>query len=445
MNRTLALAVLVVATALEASTVLAQEKQDRAAKVRSDRKHVESLGSWIYDDLPRAVTEAKASGKPLLVVFRCIPCEACAKLDLELVERSGAIQPLLDKFVCCRIPKTNGMDLSIYQFDFDQSLAAFFLNADMTIYGRYGTRSDQTKSDDDVSIEGFAKALEGALAIHAGYPKNQASLAGKRGAPLAVKVPEDFPSVKGRFKPELDWDGKVVQSCMHCHQVGQAERVVYRSAGQPIPEKILYPYPNPKILGLVMDPKEKARVLSVTAGSPAERDGFKAGDDISILEGQPILSIADVQWVLNAAGESGSLKAEVVRGAAPVALSMTLAPGWRQKGDLSWRATSWDLRRMTTGGLVLEDLGDSDRLTAGLQKTALGLRVKSVGQFGEHATAKKAGFQQGDIIVAVDGKAERLTESDLMASLTRRTKPGDKVAVTVMRGGKKVDLTLPMQ
>ncbi len=28
---------------------------------------------WIYDDLPAAVTQAKASGRPLLVSFRCVP------------------------------------------------------------------------------------------------------------------------------------------------------------------------------------------------------------------------------------------------------------------------------------------------------------------------------------------------------------------------------------
>jgi len=28
---------------------------------------------WIYDDFAKAVTQAKATGKPLLVNFRCVP------------------------------------------------------------------------------------------------------------------------------------------------------------------------------------------------------------------------------------------------------------------------------------------------------------------------------------------------------------------------------------
>jgi serine protease Do len=28
---------------------------------------------WLYDDLPKAVEQAKASGKPILAVLRCVP------------------------------------------------------------------------------------------------------------------------------------------------------------------------------------------------------------------------------------------------------------------------------------------------------------------------------------------------------------------------------------
>ena len=72
------------------------------------------------------------------------------------------------------------MDLQLFQFDYDQSFAAFIMNGDKTIYGRYGTRSHQTESEDDVSLEGFAAALEAGLEIHAGYPGNKSQLAGKQ-------------------------------------------------------------------------------------------------------------------------------------------------------------------------------------------------------------------------------------------------------------------------
>ncbi len=86
--------------------------QEREIKVRGDKKRVESDGYWIYNDLPRGIDETKKSGKPLLVVFRCVPCEACAQLDEQVVERDLGVRELLDKFVCVRQVHANGMHLS---------------------------------------------------------------------------------------------------------------------------------------------------------------------------------------------------------------------------------------------------------------------------------------------------------------------------------------------
>src|SRR5204863_4093773 len=97
---------------------------------------------------------------------------------------------------------------------------AFFLGADGTIYGRYGTRSHRTHWSDDVSIEGLAKALHGALELHQQYPKNKAELAGRKGPGPEFPTPEKYPLLKDRYGPRLSCENKVVQSCIHCHQVG---------------------------------------------------------------------------------------------------------------------------------------------------------------------------------------------------------------------------------
>jgi hypothetical protein len=47
--------------------------EDRKERVLSDRKEVEASGKWIYNDLPKGFAEAARTGKPLLVVIRCIP------------------------------------------------------------------------------------------------------------------------------------------------------------------------------------------------------------------------------------------------------------------------------------------------------------------------------------------------------------------------------------
>ena len=47
---------------------------------------------------------------------------------------------MADKFVRVRLVKIAGMDLRRFEFDCDLNWFAFLLNADETIYGRYGGR-----------------------------------------------------------------------------------------------------------------------------------------------------------------------------------------------------------------------------------------------------------------------------------------------------------------
>ncbi|MBJ7494860.1 MAG: thioredoxin family protein [Gemmataceae bacterium] len=113
--------------------------QTREQKVKDDKTKNEASGFWHYNNFTKGVEDAKINKKPMMVVLRCLPCEECVKLDDELMEKDTVIKSLLEKFVRVRIVGTNGLDLSLFQFDYDQSFAIMFLNADGTIYGRYGT------------------------------------------------------------------------------------------------------------------------------------------------------------------------------------------------------------------------------------------------------------------------------------------------------------------
>lgn len=420
-----------------------QAQNPRDKKVRDDKVKVEADGFWIYNDVPKAIEAAKAEKKPIVVVLRCLPCVECVKLDDSLVDKDPVLRPLLEKFVRVRVVSTNGLDLSLFQYDYDQSFAVFFLNADGTVYGRFGTRSHRTNWVGDVSLDGLAKAMQGVLELHADYPKTKATLAAKVGPAPPFPVPEKFPSLS-KYGPKLNYEGNVMMSCIHCHQVGDAIKSFYRSKGEPMPEQVLFPYPHPKSQGLILDPKERATVAKVEKDSPAEAAGFKVGDQIKSLGGDPLLSIADVQWVLHRAKPEGDiLKAEVIRDGAAVELKFALPKGWRQREDISWRSSSWGLRRMATGGILLENI--EGELPAGVAKDGMALRAKHVGQFGPHAAAKNAGFQVGDVIVSYDGKTDLLRETDLLAHSLRSKKAGEKVPVTVIRAGKKLELMLPMQ
>jgi S1-C subfamily serine protease len=100
---------------------------------------------------------------------------------------------------------------------------------------------------------------------------------------------------------------------------------------------------------------------------------------------------------------------------------------------------------MATGGLVLDELPPAERQKAGIGEGQMALQVRHVGQFGAHATAKKAGFLKGDVLIAFDGRSDLWREADLLAYALNKRHPGDRVAVTVLREGKKVNLMLPMQ
>jgi serine protease Do len=417
--------------------------QTREEKVRGDKAKVEAEGFWIYNDLPRGFAEAKKTGQPLLVVLRCIPCEQCVKLDDDLVEKDERLRPLLEKFVRVRVVSANGLDLSLFQFDTDQSFAVFMLNAEGTIYGRYGTRSDQMQWTDDVSIEGLAKALDGALALHRAYPANKAEMVGKKGPPADFAVPEQFPKLKGRYGAQLNYEGNVVQSCIHCHQIGDAHRQFHLERSGKLPVDVLFPYPHPKAIGLILDPKERAKVLRVEPGSPAEKAGLVKGDEVLSLSHQPMLSLADVQWVLHhVAPSGGSLNAVVKRDGQMREVTLDLPAGWRLKDDIAWRASSWELRRVALGGMNLKLLTAEQRMERKVPADGMALRVEHTGQFAPHDVAKKAGVKKEDVLIRFDGRNDFTRETDLLAYALEKVEPRAAVEAEFLRDGERVKVML---
>jgi hypothetical protein len=417
--------------------------KDREGAVRKDRATMELDARWMYNDIDSGFAAAKRSGKPLLVVLRCVPCLSCMGMDAAVLG-DNSLEPLLDQFVCVRVINANGLDLSLFQFDYDLSFSTVFFHADGTVLGRFGSWTHQ-KNSQDSSTASFRRALEAVLTLHRGYPDNKASLSGKQGGTTPFKTPVEIPVLAAKYKRDLDWEGKVVQSCVHCHQIGDAFRTTFRDKGEPIPGELIYPMPAPETIGLTLVPDQIAHVDAVEAGSPAEVAGIKPGDDLRLLGGDPLVSIADVAWALHRAPESGKLTAVVHRGEKQVSTNVVLAKGWRMKSDISRRVGTWQMRGMAMGGLVLEDLPDADREQRKLGAKGMALRVKAVGQYGKHAAGKNAGFQKEDVIVEFDGLSERLGEGELIGRNLQMRKAGEKVRVAVLRGTERVELSLPMQ
>ncbi len=350
------------------------------------------------------------------------------------------------QFVGVRVIQANAMDLTLFQFDYDMSFAVHFLNADRTVYARYGSRrGNEEEANDEMSLEGLAETMTGVLALHEAYPKNKTTLYGKQPNPdVPYPVPEKQPLLNN-YKSKLDYDGKVAGSCIHCHQIRDTYRQEIRESGKVLPHKLLTPYPLPSVLGIEMDPKRAAVVKEVGPNSVAAKAGLAVGDVVCQMRGQPILSLADMQWVLHSTAKGGPLTLRVERHGEEKDIILTLADDWDHTSDIDWRVSTWDLRRMGFGGMRLVEFSAKERQEQGVAEGALALRAKNVGKYGNHAVAKKAGMKIGDVVTSYAGFEEAMPEGVLLRKVLGKYKRGDKVSLTYVRDGRQKKAEIRLQ
>jgi membrane-associated protease RseP (regulator of RpoE activity) len=348
---------------------------------------------------------------------------------------------LMEQFVTVRVVQAWGLDLSLFQFDGELTMAVVFLNADRVVYGRYGSRGDKTAGR-WYTAAGLRKAMEGALELHAAYPANRTSLEGKLGKAPPWRTPEAMPANKDR--PNMARADGSRGRCVHCHQASDGEAWSLRMARKRIGDERLWAWPMPDRFGLGLDPDERATVRSVASGSAAERAGFRPSDRILSMEGQPILSIADVQWVLHSAGAPGTVEAEVARGESTEKLELALAADWRRDGDWTWRVLVWSVRHRLLGTEPLLPADASERRALGIPDGQMALEVKGLppNWVKEKAATR---LRAGDFIVEVDKRRDLVTESQLLAYLFQEVPLGDAATLTVLRDGKRETVTLKMR
>lgn len=313
------------------------------------------------------------------------------------------------------------------------------MSGDLTVLGRYGTRTSMENAERDVTVEGFAETLQEILKLHYDFDAIKASLKGKQNIDLGAKKPEEF-SELARFKKTLDWEGEVTRSCIHCHQIGDALRNDYRRKGEPLPDHLMFPFPPPQTVGIKIDPKTAAKIIDVAEGSAAEKAGIRAGDKLVSIDQQPITSTADVQWILHRAKPIDSLNIVVQREGKPVESELSLVEDWRRENDVSWRPTSWNLRRLATGGIRFATLPDRDRERMSIKDGEMALLAKHVGLYGSHAVAHRAGVKKGDVIIAIDGKRDLMSETDVLYHSMQQKKSGDTIHLVIVRGKKRFEV-----
>lgn len=314
-----------------------------------------------------------------------------------------------------------GVDLTLFDFDFDTTWAGFFVNADGRIYGRFGGR-DAKSAEKYASLAGLRYALRAALEAYRQDHKSQPSSRDLR--PPRI---EQYPAAE-----RLQYT-----KCIHCHQVREVlrESALTASAWRREQEWV---YPPPENVGLTLDPDQGNRVKKVVADSPAGRIGMQPGDTLIRVNRMSVASYADVQYALHRAPEKGTIpvvwqhQEEVRRG------DLVLAVGWRQS-DISWR---WSLRRLEPSPWVQgEDLGPAEKKALGLSEKQLAL------QQGNYVSkpAREAGIQQNDVIIGVDDRLLEMTGRQFIAYVRLNYHVGGRITFNIIRNGQRLNLpmTLP--
>ncbi len=333
--------------------------------------------------------------------------------------RLDNIAAVADEFIRVRLVAITGQDLNIFDFDHDLTWAAFFMNADGLVYGRFGGR-DAKSPDTRNSLPGLRFAMEKALETHRLHQKEKPVLK----PPIFV---EKYPLARTIVR----------NGCIHCHQVNEIRRAEEKEAGKWNRDSI-WVYPLPDNLGITLDSERGNLVKIVKPESPAAKAGLKAGDTIQKLAGKFIYSFADAQFALHYAPSQGDIEITWIRNGQAASANIQVATGWR-KTDLTWRPSMLDL--LPTLTVFGYDMTAKEKQALGLDEKRLAFRQISP----VHAEAQAIGVRAGDVILGIDNLQMEMTAQQFLAHVRQNFLVGDRLTLNVLRDGAKVDLTTKLR
>lgn len=311
-----------------------------------------------------------------------------------------------------------GVDLSIFEVDFDLTWNALFLSPNGRILGRFGGRDADTPGKYH-SLRALKLSLQTALDRH------------RNGKPLKppLRKPtfaEDYPA--SAHRPE--------NACIHCHHVHEFRRDALQRENKWSLDSV-WIYPQPENIGLTLDPEAGNRVVRVEPKSVAATIGMRAKDVVRRIGETPIASVADVQWALQRAPKSGELKIEWERDKQSMHRTLPLKDGWR-KTDVSWR---WSLKSLSPNPSIIgEDLDADARKQLGLSSEQLAYRHINF----LTPTARHAGLQANDVIVGMNDQNLTMNARQFETHIRLYYRVGQEVTLNVMRGKEKVKLKLKL-
>jgi len=378
----------------------------------------------------------------------------------------------------------NGVNLRRFEFDYDATWTAFFTDAKLNVYSRYGGR-DQGDPEARLSKPSLLHTMKQVLAAHeevralraagkvfpfpakeddgtkasGNEPSNSQNSPNikrellKGAIPLFQPIPEDI-----KKPEEMSLLKKGHQGCIHCHQVKEYSFLQAFHDGR-FERELLFTFPYPEALGIEINRHFGHRVATVRSESPAVNAGFKADDEIVQIDNVPVRSELDIRWALHRLPQATTKVTVLVRRSSTrstkpnlpdspddqkssskqmpstiIGLELGLPNRWRES-ELGWRKSSRSIP--VDWGFRAAPMTASQRRDAQLPADGVAIRILSVKPRG---IAAILGLQKDDVLVAVDGEKRVRTLEQVRSDILRRFSPGDEIRLTIRRGEETLEL-----
>jgi S1-C subfamily serine protease len=250
----------------------------------------------------------------------------------------------------------------------------------------------------------------------------------------SVRTPEDIASLNARILRR-----KPGNRCIHCHDVKHGELQERQRAGT-FSKELVFSYPMPSAVGLIMDPDEQNRVRSVKPGSPADNAGLRAGDVLQNADGQRVLTVADLARVLELTPRDAKLPVETLRDGKVRRARLELSGPWRKTADPAWRSSTYVAG--PNAGFWGVPLEEEDKRQLGIPADQMALRVSHL--FTGHPTPVKAGLRLNDVVIELDGSRRPMTARQVNTHCQMNHDYGDRVPILVRRGKEERQLILEL-
>jgi hypothetical protein len=322
-----------------------------------------------------------------------------------------------DRFIRVRLVRIDDHDLNLFEFDYDLTLAVFFMNGDNKVYARYGGR-DPESADSRQSVAGLKYTMQSVLEMH------------------EREVKQFAPRVELQSKYARDVTGWYGGGCMHCHQVKEAINERLERDGK-WKREFAWRYPMPENVGVRLEVDRGNVVETVAPNTVADTVGIKPGDVLESIGRVPIHSFADAQFALDKAPAKGGIDIAWRHGGERLSGTLELNTDWK-KSDITWRAS---VRGRLVPSLPMsgDDLKPEERESLHLSDTQTAFRAARLKD-----RAKAAGFQAGDVIVAVNDKDINMTVAQFRQYVRREFLVGDTIRFTVIRDGETMMIPLTL-